>query len=70
MTCDFMDYSNILKDIKPTTEEKERINSISQDLINFLNKTCMEESIDVKIALVGSVAKETALKGKTDGIFK
>ncbi len=66
MTCDFMDYSNILKDIKPTTEEKERINSISQDLINFLNKTCMEESIDVKIALVGSVAKETALKGKSD----
>ena len=64
--CDFMDYNNILKDIKPTDDEKEKINDISSDLINFLNKTAMEESVDVKIALVGSVAKQTALKGKSD----
>ena len=61
-----MDYANILNDIKPTEDEMERLNEISHTLINFLNKTCMEESIDAKITLVGSVAKGTALKGKSD----
>ena len=61
-----MDYTDILRDIKPTDSQKEEINSLSSDLIDFLNKTCMEESIDVKVTLVGSVAKETALKGKSD----
>ena len=61
-----MDYNLILKDIKPSLDEKEEINNVSSKLINFLYKTCMEESIDAKIALVGSVAKNTALKGKSD----
>lgn len=61
-----MDYNLILKDIKPSLDEKEQINKVSSKLINFLKKTCMEEGIDAKIALVGSVAKNTALKGKSD----
>lgn len=61
-----MDYNLILKDIKPSLDEKNKINNVSSKLINFLNKTCMEEGIDAKIALVGSVAKNTALKGKSD----
>jgi len=66
LTCDFMDYTQILEDIKPSSDEKEEINNVSSRLINFLYKTCMEEGIDAKIALVGSVAKNTALKGKSD----
>ena len=61
-----MDYTTILRDIKPTDDEKEKLNEISNTLIDFLNKTCVEEGIDAKIMLVGSVAKETALKGKSD----
>ena len=61
-----MDYGAILKDIKPTSEETEEINMVSSKLTNFLNKTCMEEGIEAKIALVGSVAKNTALRGKSD----
>ena len=61
-----MDYTQILNDIKPSLDEKSEINRVSSKLINFLYKTCMEEGIDAKIALVGSVAKNTALKGKSD----
>lgn len=61
-----MDYNLILNDIKPTLEEKNIISNVSSKLINFLNKTITDENIDAKVALVGSVSKETALKGKSD----
>lgn len=61
-----MDYEQILKDIKPTSEEKQHIDDVSSKLMNFLQKTCDEKDIDAKVALVGSVAKNTALKGKSD----
>lgn len=61
-----MDYKAILEDIKPTLEEKDEINSLTSQLVDYLNKTCIEEGIDAKIAVVGSVAKNTALKGKSD----
>ena len=66
LNCDYMDYKAILNDIKPTPEEMEKINEVSSRLINFLNETCIEEGIDAHMALVGSVAKNTALKGKFD----
>ena len=61
-----MDYDLILKDIKPSLAEKEEINNVSQKLVNFLQKACDDENIDAKVTLVGSVAKNTALKGKSD----
>ena len=61
-----MDYDLILKDIKPTLEEKKEINEVSFNIINFLQQSCDENGIDAKVALVGSVAKNTALKGKSD----
>ena len=66
MNCDFMDYKAILEDIKPTAEEKQHIDKVSLDIMNFLQKACDEKGIDAKVALVGSVAKNTALKGKSD----
>ena len=61
-----MDYELILKDIKPTAEEKQHVDDVSSKLMNFLQKTCDENGIDAKVTLVGSVAKNTALKGKSD----
>ena len=61
-----MDYELILKDIKPTAEEKAKIDKVSSDIMGFLQKTCDDEDIDAKVTLVGSVAKNTALKGKSD----
>ena len=61
-----MDYDLILKDIKPTPEEKKEIDDVSSRIMDFLQKTCDDEGIDAKVTLVGSVAKNTALKGKSD----
>ena len=61
-----MDYGQILKDIKPTKKQQDDIDSMSERLVNFLKETCRKEDINAKIAVVGSVAKHTALKGKSD----
>ena len=66
LNCDNMDYELILKDIKPTAEEKQHVDDVSSKLMHFLQKTCDENGIDAKVTLVGSVAKNTALKGKSD----
>ncbi len=64
--CDFMNYESILKDIKPTAAEQKEIDDMSDKLVNHLMQICESEGIDAKIAVVGSVAKHTALKGKSD----
>ena len=61
-----MDYELILKDIKPTAEEKAKIDNVSKGVMDFLQKTCDSEGIKANVTLVGSVAKNTALKGKSD----
>lgn len=66
LNCDYMDYEVILKDIKPTKEEKEHIDNVSFEIMDFLQKMCDSGDIDAKVTLVGSVAKNTALKGKSD----
>ena len=66
MNCDYMDYKAILEDIKPTKDEKDHIDNVSSRIMNFLQNACNEKGIDAKVTLVGSVAKNTALKGKSD----
>ena len=61
-----MNYNLILKDIKPTPEEKKEIDNLSHKLMNYLQDLCDSGNIDAKVSLVGSVAKNTALKGKSD----
>ncbi|MBE6498960.1 MAG: CCA tRNA nucleotidyltransferase [Methanobrevibacter thaueri] len=61
-----MDYQIILEDIKPTVDEKQHINNVSSKIMDFLQETCDELEIPGKVSLVGSVAKNTALKGKSD----
>lgn len=66
LNCDYMDYDDILKDIKPTVDEKQHIDNVSLKIMNFIQDICDREGIDAKVTLVGSVAKNTALKGKSD----
>ena len=61
-----MDYEAILKDIKPTIDEKQHIDDVSSRIMNFLQNACDSRNIDANVNLVGSVAKNTALKGKSD----
>ena len=61
-----MDYNLILDDIKPTLDETKQINEVSSRLINYLQKLCDSDNLNAHVALVGSVAKNTALKGKSD----
>lgn len=61
-----MDYSLILKDIKPTPVETKEIDNVSSRIITFLQLLCDESDIGAKVNLVGSVAKHTVLKGKSD----
>lgn len=61
-----MDYNSILKEIKPTKEENKKISKLTEKIICFINNICEEENINAKAILVGSVAKETFLRGKSD----
>jgi tRNA nucleotidyltransferase (CCA-adding enzyme) len=61
-----MDYRRILKEIKPDDDEVNQIEKISSKLINAINRICNDENIDGEAVQVGSVAKKTFLKGKSD----
>ena len=61
-----MDYKNILDEIKPTEEEKDKVLEVSAKLLDFLNDKCHADNIDAEAVLVGSVAKGTYLRGKSD----
>ena len=61
-----MDYKVILDEIKPTKEENDKVTEVSTKLLDFLNNKCREDNIDAEAVLVGSVAKGTYLRGKSD----
>lgn len=61
-----IDFSRILKVIKPTPEENEKVKSLSDKLINIINGIARENNINAEATLVGSVAKGTWLSGKAD----
>ena len=61
-----MDYTEILKDLKPTKEESEVVRKIATESIDYINKIAKEENIDVEAILVGSIAKDTWLSGNSD----
>lgn len=61
-----MNYELIINDIKPTDTEQKEIDDMSDRLVGHLRKICADENIEAKITVVGSVAKRTALKGKSD----
>lgn len=61
-----MDYKQILDEIKPTQAEKNKVREVSARLLEFINDKCSVSNIDAEAVLVGSVAKGTYLRGKSD----
>ena len=61
-----MNYESILKQLRPTPEEIDAVNETTEKVINFINELCEKEGIDAKANAVGSVAKNTWLRGKSD----
>lgn len=61
-----MDFSSILKEIKPTESENKEIQDMSREILDYLSFECEKRNVDAEIFLVGSVSKGTYLKGKSD----
>ena len=61
-----MNYESILNELRPTPEEIEAVNETTEKVIDFINGLCKKEGIDAKANAVGSVAKNTWLRGKSD----
>ena len=61
-----MNYESILNELRPTPEEIEAVNETTEKVIDFINELCKKECIDAKANAVGSVAKNTWLRGKSD----
>jgi len=61
-----INFNSVLKVIKPTDEENEKVDALSNKLINNINEVAKENDINAEAILVGSVAKGTWLSGKAD----
>ncbi len=61
-----MNSDQILNKIKPSQEEKDAVKKTTEEVVMFINKLCNKEGIDAKANAVGSVAKNTWLRGKSD----
>lgn len=61
-----MDFDALLSKIKPDEIEKEKVESLADSMIVFINNLAIEKGISTEAFLVGSVAKKTWLSGKAD----
>lgn len=59
-------YEDVIYDIKPTEEERNKVLDFSDKLINIIMQKAEEENIDIKCRLVGSMAKKTSLMNNSD----
>ena len=61
-----IDYNNLLKEIKPSKEENEKVIKLSNQLIKVINESAEDLNVPANAVLVGSVAKGTWLAGNAD----
>ena len=61
-----MDFDALLNKIKPDKREKEKVESLADSMIDFINNLALEDGISTEAFLVGSVAKKTWLSGNAD----
>lgn len=59
-------YKEILKEIKPSEEDRQKVNDFSNKLVKIITDYAEEKNVEVKCRLVGSMAKNTSLMGKSD----
>jgi len=61
-----LDYNTILRGIKPSKQEHEKVMKLSGHLVDVINETATEFGIEAEAVLVGSVSKGTWLSGNAD----
>ena len=61
-----MNYEEILKEIKPTNAEREKVHKIANDAMDYINKIAKDENIPAEAFLVGSIEKDTWLSSDSD----
>lgn len=61
-----MIYDEILTEIKPTKEQRDKIIKFSDNLMEIILEKAEKLNLDVECKLVGSMAKKTSLKSKAD----
>ena len=61
-----IDYDNLLMKIKPSKEEIEKVQKLSNQLVEVINESSNELNVPANAVLVGSVAKGTWLAGNAD----
>ena len=61
-----MDFEPILNKIKPTESDKKEIEVLVDIILNQLKIVIHDERVDAEAILVGSMAKNTWIKGKAD----
>jgi tRNA nucleotidyltransferase (CCA-adding enzyme) len=61
-----LDYDHILNEIKPSSNEKVKVDELSKKLVNMINISASELDVDASAVLVGSVSKGTWLSGNAD----
>lgn len=61
-----MDFDALLNEIKPNQTEKQKVESLADSMIDFINNLAQEKGIHTEAILVGSVAKNTWLSGNAD----
>ncbi|MDP3485596.1 MAG: CCA tRNA nucleotidyltransferase [Methanobacteriaceae archaeon] len=61
-----MDFDALLNEIKPNKIEKQKVESLADSMIDFINNLAQKKGIQTEAILVGSVAKNTWLSGNAD----
>jgi len=61
-----LNYDHILNQIKPSSNEKAKVEELSKKLVNMINISASELNVDASAVLVGSVSKGTWLSGNAD----
>lgn len=61
-----MDFEVILNEVRPDESDKKEVGDLIDKIINQLNSIIKDKDLDSEAVLVGSVAKDTWLKGKAD----
>lgn len=59
-------YKEILKEIEPSVEERQRVMNFSNKLMKIIKDYANDKNIEINCRLVGSMAKKTSLMDKAD----
>ncbi|MBZ2166541.1 CCA tRNA nucleotidyltransferase [Methanobacterium spitsbergense] len=61
-----LNYKNILREIKPSKQENEKVKKLSKRMVEVINECAASMDVKADAMLVGSVAKGTWLAGNAD----